>query len=95
MTTPDFMIALFYAVDQEMLEVPKHPDATLYPSAVVPLALLCAVKGGGPGLCRRGHAPQHAGIAEEHDHTTAPAVVWVSLRRIPTARRPAWTTPGG
>ena len=27
MTPPDFIIALFYAVDQEMLEVPKHPDA--------------------------------------------------------------------
>jgi hypothetical protein len=24
MTTPDFIIALFYAVDQEMLDMPKH-----------------------------------------------------------------------
>ena len=40
MTTPDFIIALFYAVDQEMLDVPKHPDAKLYPSEVVTLALL-------------------------------------------------------
>jgi hypothetical protein len=47
MTTPDFLIALFYAVDQEMLDVPKHPDAKLYPSAVVTLALLYAIKGGG------------------------------------------------
>src|SRR5512134_3428721 len=47
MTTPDFIIALFYAVDQEMLAVPKHPDATLYPSEVVTLALLFAIKGGG------------------------------------------------
>jgi hypothetical protein len=47
MTPPDFIIALFYAVDQEMLEVPKHPDAKLYPSEVVTLALLFAVKGGG------------------------------------------------
>jgi hypothetical protein len=47
MTTPDFIIALFYAVDQEMLEVPKHPDAKLYPSEVVTLALLHAIKGGG------------------------------------------------
>ena len=30
MTTPDFIIALFYAVDQEMLDVPKHPDAKLF-----------------------------------------------------------------
>jgi hypothetical protein len=47
MTPPDFIIALFYAVDQEMLEVPKHPDAKLYPSEGVPLALLYALKGGG------------------------------------------------
>jgi hypothetical protein len=47
MTTPDFIIALFYAVDKEMLEVPKHPEATLSPSAVVTLALLYAVQGGG------------------------------------------------
>jgi hypothetical protein len=47
MTPQDFMIALFYAVDQERLEVPKHPDATLYPSEVVTLALLQAIKGGG------------------------------------------------
>ena len=47
MTTPDFIIALFYAVDQEMLEVPKHPEAKLSPSEVVTLALLHAIKGGG------------------------------------------------
>ena len=47
MTTPDFIIALFYAVDQEMLDVPKHPKAKLSPSEVVTLALLLAVKGGG------------------------------------------------
>ena len=47
MTTQDFIIALFYAVDQEMLEVPKHPEATLYPSEVVTLALVFAIKGGG------------------------------------------------
>src|SRR5438105_14306113 len=47
MTTPDFIIALFYAVDQEMLDVPKHPEAKLSPSEVVTLALLHASKGGG------------------------------------------------
>ena len=47
MTTQDFIIALFYAVDQERLDVPKHPDAKLYPSEVVTLALLFASKGGG------------------------------------------------
>jgi hypothetical protein len=47
MTTPDFIIALFYAVDQEMLDVPKPPDAKLSPSEVMTLALLHAMKGGG------------------------------------------------
>ena len=47
MTTQDFIIALVYAVDQEMGEVSKPPEVKLYPRAVVTLALLCAVKGGG------------------------------------------------
>ena len=41
MTTQDFIMALFYEVDQEMLDVPKHPDAKLYPSEVV--SWLCCV----------------------------------------------------
>ena len=47
MTPQDFIIALLCAVDQEMLAVPKRPDAQLYPSEVVTLALLFAIKGGG------------------------------------------------
>ena len=47
MTPQDFIIALFCAVDQEMLDVPKHPAAKLSPSEVVTLALLFAIKGGG------------------------------------------------
>ena len=47
MTTPALIIALFYAGAQERLDVPKHPDAKLYPSEVVTLALLHALKGGG------------------------------------------------
>ena len=47
MTTQDFIIALCCAVDQEMLAVPKRPDATLSPSEVVTLALRLAIKGGG------------------------------------------------
>jgi hypothetical protein len=47
MTTQDFIIALFCQVDQEMTVVPKRPDAKLYPSEVVTLALLFALKGVG------------------------------------------------
>ena len=47
MTTQDFIITLFCHVDQQMLHVPKRPDAKLFPSEVVTLALLFAIKGGG------------------------------------------------
>jgi len=44
MTTHDFIITLFCAVDQEMLSIPKRPGAKLYPSEVVTLAPLYALK---------------------------------------------------
>lgn len=47
MSTEDFIIELFCCVDDEMLDVPKHPQAKLYPSEVVTLALLFALKGVG------------------------------------------------
>lgn len=48
MSTTDFIIALFCRVDAEMINVPKHPQAKLYPSELVTVALLFALKGGGP-----------------------------------------------
>jgi hypothetical protein len=52
MTPQDFIIALFYAVDQEMLEVPKHPEAKLSPSEMVPwpCCLRSKVEGGEPSI---------------------------------------------
>jgi len=47
MTTEEFITALFCRVDDAMVEVPKHPQARLYPSEVVTLALLFALKGVG------------------------------------------------
>src|SRR5262245_33444819 len=47
MTTPDFIMARFDAVDQESLEVPQPPEATLSPSEGLTLALLWALPGGG------------------------------------------------
>jgi hypothetical protein len=44
MTPPDFIIALFYAVDQEILDVPKHSEAKQSPIEVVTLALRHAIK---------------------------------------------------
>ena len=46
MTTIDFITALFYQVDEQLRAMPKHPEAHLWPSEVVTLGLLHALKGG-------------------------------------------------
>ncbi len=48
MSTEEFIIGLFIRVDSMMRGVQKHPDAHLYPSEVVTLGLLFALKGDGP-----------------------------------------------
>ena len=47
MITLDFITALFYEVDEQLRAIPKHPEAHLWPSEVVTLGLLHALKGGG------------------------------------------------
>ncbi len=47
MTTIDFIIELFCKVDDALNDSQKHNQATLYPSEVVTLALLYALKGDG------------------------------------------------
>jgi hypothetical protein len=47
MTTEDFIIELYCRVDDMMRDVAKHSQARLYPSEVVTLALLFALKGVG------------------------------------------------
>ena len=47
MTTVDFITALFYEIDEQLRALPKHPEALLWPSEVVTLGLLHALKGGG------------------------------------------------
>lgn len=47
MTTEDFITELFCRVDDQMGAVTKHSQAKLYPSEVVTVALLFALKGGG------------------------------------------------
>ena len=47
MTTEDFISELFYRVDETMKAVPKHPQARLWPSEVVTLGVLFALKGVG------------------------------------------------
>src|SRR5215471_16624669 len=46
MTTPEFITALFYHVDEQLRTMPKHPEARLWPSEVITLGLLRALKGG-------------------------------------------------
>lgn len=47
MTTEEFISELFYRVDDAMHDIPRHPLASLWPSEVVTLGVLFALKGGG------------------------------------------------
>src|SRR6476620_2935693 len=46
-TTIELITALFCQVDDHLAGLPKHPEAHLWPSEVVTLGLLHALKGGG------------------------------------------------
>ena len=47
MTSIDFIMDLFCQIDDRMRSLPKHPQATLWPSEVVTLGVLHALKGVG------------------------------------------------
>ena len=47
MSTVEFITVLFFEVDEQLRAIPKHPEAHLWPSEVVTLGLLQALKGGG------------------------------------------------
>jgi hypothetical protein len=47
MITVEFITALFSEVDEQLRTIPKHPEAHLWPSEVVTLGLLHALKGVG------------------------------------------------
>ena len=46
MTTEDIITYIFCYVDDRMRDMSKHPQAELYPSEVVTIGLLSALKGG-------------------------------------------------
>ena len=46
-TTEDFITELFCRVDAALADVPRHPQAKLWPGEVVTLAILYALKGRG------------------------------------------------
>jgi hypothetical protein len=53
MSTEEFITEVFCRIDDQMRDVPRHSQATLYPSEVVTLAVLCALKGVGErAFCR-------------------------------------------
>ena len=47
MTTEDCISELFYRIDEAMKDIPKHPLANLWPSEIVTLGVLFALKGVG------------------------------------------------
>lgn len=83
MATTEFIIALFCLVDDRLGPVPKHRQASLWPSEVVTIGLLYALKGGSfRGFYRRlarDHAALFGGLPDRtrllrtlrtHDHWT-------------------------
>ena len=48
MSTDDLIIGLYIRVDSMLAHVPKHPQAELYPSELVTLGLLFALRADGP-----------------------------------------------
>src|SRR2546425_4184162 len=46
MTTEDIILQIFCIVDDEMNEMPKHSQAKLYPSELVTIGILFALKSG-------------------------------------------------
>ena len=46
MTTEDIIVHIFYLVATTMPEIPRHPQARLYPSELVTIGILFALKGG-------------------------------------------------
>ena len=53
MTTEELITALFSEVDEQLRTLPTHPEAYLWPSAVVTVGLLHALKGAGNQPCSR------------------------------------------
>jgi hypothetical protein len=75
MTTEDLIILIFCAVDDEMSAVPKHPQAHLYPSELITIGLLFALKGGHFRAfyrwLSRDYATLFAGVEDAHPAATA------------------------
>jgi hypothetical protein len=87
MTIWDLIIALFYHVDEQLHDIPKHPEAHLWPSEVVTLGLLHARNGGGN---RPSIAGSHATTACCSPASPSGRDSFGSSEPIRTGRKSSW-----
>ena len=62
MTHEDFITDLFCRVDDRMLDLPKHPQAALWPSELITLGVLFAIKGVGERAFYRWISQNHGAL---------------------------------
>jgi hypothetical protein len=75
-TPQEFIIALFCEVDDRLKDIPKHPQSTLWPSELVTIGLLFALKGGYFRAFYRWLTRDHAALfGELPDRTRLPRVL--------------------
>ena len=87
MTTAEFITALFYHVDEYLHTVPKHPEAHLWPSEVVTLGLLHALKGVGNRAFYRWLTRDYRPLFPRLPERTR---LFRLFRPIRTGPRPSW-----
>ena len=87
MTTVDFITALFYEVDEQMGTIPKHPEAHLWPSEVVTLGLLHALKSVGNRAFYRWLTRDYRSL---FPHLPERTRLFRLFRTIATGRRSSW-----
>jgi hypothetical protein len=85
MTTEDFISELFCRIDDAMQTVPKHPQASLWPSEVVTLGVLFALKG-------VGNRPFYRWLVRDYRPLFPRLPERTRLFRLFKTHR-AWTTP--
>src|SRR5437879_8113270 len=87
MITVEFITALFYEIDEQLRAIPKHPEAHLWPSEVVTLGLLHALKGVGNRAFYRWLTRDYRPLFPRLPERTR---LFVSSGPIRTGRRPSW-----
>jgi len=86
-TTIEFITALFCQVDDHLSAIPKHPEAHLWPSEVVTLGLLHALKGVGNRAFYRWLTRDYRALFPQLPERTR---LFRSSGPITTGRRSSW-----